>query len=370
MSQKAADLPQPDKNQPHQAGDTQAFPSGKITYLAPKPLPTGHQTLDLNGTISTLNEAWLDVGGGYSDVYGWQLLTGVAFGLFLFSALFGPSLAWLMMPDAPFDFMWDTYTFGFWVGLGGGGAVFLLMYLGHCISLSRLRHTPPVRFHRQRREVCFVLEGTYKTVVVPWESLMAWVVEARGVTQYGVQQQFGMGFGYAHPETGQWLKLEFMTFAKPLAISHWEAIRAYMEYEVNSLAEVQDPNVIRGENDPPWEGVHTLRNARCRINQRRADGEIGWLYWSCWYLIDIIQLWNLPGYLTERENKRLIKTRPNVLPAKMTRWSHPLDEEHWAKPSDELVRLCEEARRIRATDPALPIEKVFAEAYRRQGLEA
>ena len=244
------------------------------------------------------------------------------------------------------------------------------MYLGHWIGLRRLRDTPPVRFHRQRREVCFALEGEQETVIVPWESLMAWVVEARGVTQYGVQQQFGMGFGYAHPETGQWLKQEFMTMAKPLAISHWEAIRTYMEYEVNSLAEVQDPLVVRGKDDPPWEGVHTLRNARRHINQRRANGEIGWLYWSFWYAIDIIQLWNLPGYLTEWNNKRLSRVKPNLLPADMVAWSQPLPEEQWAKPSEELTKLSEEVRRIRAHDPALPLEMVFTEAYKKQGLEA
>ncbi|MGY0553987.1 hypothetical protein ACW17M_12335 [Vreelandella sp. 2A-K22] len=370
MSQKAPDLPQPDSSQPHQAGETQAIPSGRITYLAPSPLPTAHEALDQNGTISNLNEAYLDVGGGYMDAFGWQLLIGVTFSLFLLSALFAPSLIWLMMPNATLDFSFWLAKFGFWVGIAGGGAVFLAMYSGHWTGLRRLRDTPPVRFHRQRREVCFVLEGTQETVIVPWESLMAWVVEARGVTQYGVQQQFGMGFGYANPETGQWLKQEFMTMAKPLAISHWEAIRAYMEYEVNSLAEVQDPQVVRGKNDPAWEGVHTLRNARRHINQRRANGEIGWLYWSCWYAIDIIQLWNLPDYLTEWDNERLRKARPNLLPAEMLEWSKPLPEEQYAKPSEELTRLSDEVCRIREYDPALPIEMVFTEAYRRQGLEA
>ncbi len=200
---------------------------------------------------------------------------------------------------------------------------------------------------------------------------MAWVVEARGATQYGVQHQFGMGFGYAHPETGLWLKQEFMTMAKPLAISHWEAIRAYMEYEVHSLAEVQDPQVMRSKDDPPWEGVHTLRNAHVAISiSAEPTGEIGWLYWSFWYATDIIQLWNLPGYLTEWDNKRLSKTRPNLLPADMVAWSQPLPEEQWAKPSEELTKLSEEVRRIRAHDPALPLEVVFSVAYKRQGLEA
>ena len=86
MSQQTPDLPQPDTTQPHQAGETQAIPSGRITYLAPSPLPTAHEALDLNGTISNLNEAYLDVGGGYMDAFGWQLLIGVTFGFFYYSA--------------------------------------------------------------------------------------------------------------------------------------------------------------------------------------------------------------------------------------------------------------------------------------------
>ncbi|MCP1327192.1 hypothetical protein, partial [Halomonas sp. 707D4] len=337
MSSKAPDLPQPDTNQPHQAGKTQAIPAGRITYLAPKPLPTGHETLDLNGSISSLNERYLDVGGGYMDVFGWQLLTGVTFGLFLLFALVAPSILLSTMLGAPFELIWETLEFCFWVGAAGGGGIFLIMYSGHWTALKRLRNASPVRFHRQRREVCFVVDETKEIVIVPWESLMAWVVEARGVTQYGVQQQFGIGMGYAHPETGHWLKIEFMTFAKPLAISQWEAVRAYMEYEVNTHAEIQDPLTAREENDPPWEGVHTLRRARRRMNERRASGEIGWFYWGAWYAMDIIQLWNLPGYLTEWDNRRLRKARPNLLPPEMVEWSKPLPEEQWAKPSDELV---------------------------------
>ncbi|MGP9568251.1 hypothetical protein ACT3RP_12465 [Halomonas sp. AOP5-B2-8] len=40
MSLGEPDLPQPDLKQPHQAGETHAIPGGRITYLAPKPLPT------------------------------------------------------------------------------------------------------------------------------------------------------------------------------------------------------------------------------------------------------------------------------------------------------------------------------------------
>ncbi len=64
------------------------------------------------------------------------------------------------------------------------------------------------------------------------------------------------------------------------------------------------------------------------------------------------------------------KARPKLLPPEMIEWSKPLPEEQWAKPSDELVRLSKEVKRIREQDPALPIEMVFADAYRRQGITA
>ncbi|WP_338578771.1 hypothetical protein [Halomonas salifodinae] len=236
--------------------------------------------------------------------------------------------------------------------------------------MKRLKNSIPIRFNRQRREVCFTLTDTQETVFVPWESLMAWVVEARGATQYGVQQQYGMGVGYAHPETGQWLKLEYMTAGLPLAISNWEAIRAYMDYEIHSLHEIQDPHLPRGEDDPPWEGVHTLRNARRRMRERRTKGEVGPIFTFFWYAYHVIELWNLPGYLTEWEAKRLRKSRPKLRPPEVEAWSQPLPKEQWAQPSEELVRLSAEVRRIRERDPQRPVEEIFTEAYRRQGIEA
>lgn len=146
MSLKAPNLPQPDTDQPHQAGETQAFPGGHITYLSPKPLPTGYEALDLNGSVSSVNETCLDVGGGYMDVFGWQLLTGVTFGFFLLSSLVFPTTFWLLLPDASFDFIWDNYTFGFWVGVAGGGVGFLAMFWGHRGGLKLLRNTPPRAF--------------------------------------------------------------------------------------------------------------------------------------------------------------------------------------------------------------------------------
>ena len=367
MRNKAPDLPQPELSQPHRAGDIQAIPGGRITYLAPLPLSTGQPPLDMSKAVSELNDTWLDFGGGWPNVFGWQMITAGCLGFVLLCLIGFPLVSLALLP---LDMAKSVYGGFFWSGIIGGVAGLLLMYIGHYMGIQDLKRSIPVRFNRQRREVCFTLTDTQEAVYVPWESLMAWVVEARGVTQYGVQQQYGMGVGYAHPETGKWLKLEFMSAGLPLAISNWEAIRAYMDYEVHSLHEIQDPHLPRGKDDPPWEGVHTLRNARRRMRERRANGEVGPIFAFFWYAYHVIELWNLPGYLTEWEAKRLMKSRPKLRPAEVEEWSKPLPKEQWAKPSEELVRLSSEVRRLRAENPLSSTEEIFSEAYRRQGVVA
>ncbi|MBJ7375166.1 MAG: hypothetical protein JHD19_27225, partial [Pseudomonas sp.] len=81
----------------------------------------------------------------------------------------------------------------------------------------------PTRFNRQRREVCFMPEGAIEPVFVPWESLSAWIIEAKGTTQFGIHRQYGMGIGFHHGDT--LTSLEFQCAGLELAISHWEAIR-------------------------------------------------------------------------------------------------------------------------------------------------
>jgi len=135
------------------------------------------------------------------------------------------------------------------VGLQAG---FLTLLVGLCVwhhNHKKRLQIIPTRFNRQRREVCFNPEGATEPVFVPWESLSAWVIEAQGATQYGIQRQYGMGIGFQHGET--LTSVEFPCFGLPLAISHWEAIRGYMEYEVNDLKAIQDLEDLQLPDDPP-----------------------------------------------------------------------------------------------------------------------
>ncbi|MGL6253169.1 MAG: hypothetical protein ACRC3F_19755, partial [Billgrantia desiderata] len=184
MSNKGLDLPQPELSQHHHAGDVQAIPGGQITYLAPLPLSTGHPPLDMSKAVSELNNTWLDFGGGWPSVAVWQTITGGVCTIFLFCALVFPAISFALLPA---NMAIEVYGGFFWAGVIGSPVIFIISYLGYYSGMKRLKNSIPVRFHRQRREVCFTLTDTQEAVIVPWESLMAWVVEARGATQYGVQ---------------------------------------------------------------------------------------------------------------------------------------------------------------------------------------
>ncbi|MFW0754172.1 hypothetical protein ACN1C3_05385 [Pseudomonas sp. H11T01] len=220
----------------------------------------------------------------------------------------------------------------------------------------------PTRFNRQRREVCFMPEDATEPVFVPWESLSAWVIEAQGHTQYGVHRQYGMGLGFYHQD--RLIIVEFPCAALPLAISHWEAIRGYMEYEVNDLKSIQDPQDLQGPNDPPHEGLHTFRNARARMHQQIRDGERSRVSGFFWYLYHVMTLWTLPNRLTEWEIRRINAMGQHALPEAMRQWSEPLPKEQWAKPSEALLHMSQQVRALHKRQPRRPITEIFAEVQR------
>jgi hypothetical protein len=196
---------------------------------------------------------------------------------------------------------------------------------------------------------------------VPWEELVAWVTEAQGVTEYCVQRQYGFGVGFLHPQTGEKYTLEFQTYGLPQAISNWEAIRAYMEYEVHTLKEIQDPLDLQGPDAPPWEGVHVFRNAKARLHQRRRAGEVGWFHTLGWYLYHLMTFWTLPNRLVEWEVRKIKRMNRKALPKAMVEWSESLPEDQWTKPSEELKRQSQRVLELQKADPRQPVTEIFAQ---------
>jgi hypothetical protein len=349
------------------AGDVEPFPSGKITYLAPLPLPTPIPPYGPH--IGELNDVYMDFGLGQPQVFMWQMTLGGPVSLavmviFIFPLItgmlgvvfgYGPTLIWESIVgifQAGYESALLTEPLILLIGLG-------VWHHFHNKRLSLI----PTRFNRQRREVCFMPEGATEPVFVPWETLSAWIIEAKGVTQFGVHRQYGMGIGFRHGET--LTSLEFQCAGLELAISHWEAIRGYMEYEVNDLKSIQDLQDLQGPDDPPHEGLHTFRNARARMHQQIREGRRSRLSGFFWYLYHVMTLWTIPNRLVEWEVRRLERIGKQALPEVMREWSEPLPKEQWAKPSEELLRLSEQVRRMHKRQPHRPITQIFAEVGRR-----
>ncbi|MCP1476989.1 hypothetical protein ABIA54_004164 [Pseudomonas sp. EB276 TE3739] len=348
-------------------GDVEPFPSGKITYLAPLPLPTPMPPYGPH--IGELNDVYMDFGLGQPQVFMWQMTLGGPVSLavmviFIFPLItgmlgvvfgYGPTLIWESIVgifQAGYESALLTEPLILLIGLG----------VWHHFHKKRLSLIP-TRFNRQRREVCFMPEGATEPVFVPWESLSAWIIEAKGATQFGIHRQYGMGIGFRHGET--LTSLEFQCAGLELAISHWEAIRGYMEYEVNDLKSIQDLQDLQGPDDPPHEGLHTFRNARARMHQQIREGRRSRLSGFFWYLYHVMTLWTIPNRLVEWEVRRLETIGKQALPEVMREWSEPLPKEQWAKPSEELLWLSEQVRRMHKRQPHRPITQIFAEVCRR-----
>ncbi|WP_186616673.1 hypothetical protein [Pseudomonas tensinigenes] len=351
---------------PKKAGDIEPFPSGNMTYLAPLPLPT--PTPPYGPHIGELNDIYMDFGLGSPQIFSWQMTLGgpfsVAFSIAFLIPLLGGFLG-MVFGDGWYT-SWVYVEEIFKESKILGLETYLLMLL---ISLAvwhhnhkKRAHIIPTRFNRQRREVCFMPAGETEPVFVPWESLSAWIIEAQGATQYGIHRQYGMGIGFYHGET--LTSLEFQCAGLPLAISHWEAIRGYMEYEVNDLRSIQDLQDLQGPDDPPHEGLHTFRNARARMHQQIREGTRTRLSGFFWYLYHVMTLWTIPNHLVEWEVRRLERIGKQALPDIMREWSDPLPQDQWAKPSEELLRLSEQVRQMQKRQPHRPITEIFAEVQR------
>lgn len=357
----------------HQAGEVESFPTGRLTYLAPKPLPTGALPVDYGRAVGTVTDHFLDFGVGNSFAFAWQMVLGGPFFGLLMGALVIPLLAlwggfhfgngW---SDAIWAF-WDVMALSFWIGLGGGLFVLLLGLQTRWQMHSRVEKIVPTRFNRQRREVCFVPEGHREPIYIPWEELEAWVVEAQGVSEYGVRRQYGFGIGFRHPATGERFNLEFETHGLPLSISNWEALRAYMEYEVHTLEEIQPHGELMVSDEPrapgagPEEGVEFFYNARRNLHARRKAGKVGWIYVFFWYLYHVMTFWTIPNRLVVWENAKMRRLNQKALPESMEAWSQPLPESEWARPSEDLTRQSKRVRELQKADPQRPVTEIFAQ---------
>lgn len=304
------------------AGDSEQQLGFETFYLAPKPLPTGQVPFSAQQMHREVNECYLDfaMGGGNRE-----FAARVALGtlnlitlVLVFTALL---IAWGGMQywGKPF---WETLLTTLFNWLSIGIVSFFALMFASIIAHAAYKETrtPPIRFNRQRREVCYVpAEG--KPVFIPWEEVIACVAVEQVVTQYSATQQFSLRLGF-HDTTNE--QMHWVTHAHAslmFAVSEWEALRIYMEQGPAALP----PAPPREHEEGTREYFYFARDT-----YKECHGVISY---SGWWLLQLFTGWTIPCYIGEWF-ERLPKAG---FPKAVHEWSKPLPPEQWARPSEELL---------------------------------
>nr|WP_310886923.1 DUF6708 domain-containing protein [Pseudomonas cannabina] len=198
-------------------------------------------------------------------------------------------------------------------------------------AVYQLSTTTPIRFNRQRREVAYVAKRGQPPRFIPWEEVIACVSSSIVPTEYGSQQKFALMIGLVDASDGQVMWLTVPAFTLGMAVSEWEAIRAYMEEGPDAL-----PKPMMG--DTPEQGTVGFFHM-CRRDYLIDHGYLR--YFFGFLLIQFCSGWTLPCHIATWV-ERLPKT---AFPKSVQNWSKPLPRDQWQSPSAELIAQSEEVRK-------------------------
>ena len=290
------------------AGTTKKRIFSRDDYLAPLPVPTGRKPSDVLNTIWRKNDVFIDI-GNYS-IGSAVMVLWVGIMVFLFMAFFTRNIA----PD----FSQDILVVG---------AVIMALPILFLIQ-GLFRKVPlPVRFNRQRREVCVPMEdGDYW--IVPWESVTAAATQHSSTSQAGKNTMGLLIVGFENPdslakEDNKHFYFAFNCGGGTTAMALWECMRSYMEIGADA---VEDQTARFDRSKGIWATYldDLIKGAKLR----------GWPVTILWegfcgififntLLIDVLERWKL--------NPPPDITHPDII-----EWSKPLPPEQWANRSPEL----------------------------------
>ncbi|MEX5688190.1 DUF6708 domain-containing protein [Pseudomonas silesiensis] len=288
------------------AGTTKKRMLSRNDYLAPLPIPTGRKPSDVLNTIWRKNEVFLDV-GSYS--IGSAVMT------------MWPSL----MVVLAMSFFTRNLDSDFSQGILILGAV--ILGVPTLILIQGLfREVPlPVRFNRQRREVCVPRnDGEYW--IVPWETVTAAATQQSSVSQAGKATMGLLIIGFENPdpqakEDNKHFSLGFNCGGGTTAMALWECMRSYME--------------IGPEAAPEAAALNSGANLRYYIDYMKDKAkERGWFLTLLWEGVFGVFIFNAP-LATYLQRKKLYPP-PDLPYPDIIEWSKPLPPEQWAKRSPEL----------------------------------
>jgi hypothetical protein len=348
------------RSQRPSAGQLRVKGLNETLFLAPLPVYTGQAQVSRRN-FSQMNETYLELGGNNFGMVELGKRLALQIWMVLSFAFVAPSLVImqgvLFYPEnfpTPFKDLIDgikvfsSYALLFIFPVGG----FVYGMLSNVFAAAK---SYPLRFNRQRREVCYIDDTTHRVLIVPWESVVAWVASSQGITSYGAMRDYTFGMGLEDEEHD---RVQFVLSSQASdahALGMWTSIRNYMEE--GELVDTPSPmlaalGITLSEDElKPYEGLHTFEIERldARALGRLDDGgghltpeqRQRWGYskrsrWPLrwWYVRRVLVFWKMPYLIAEWAHR---KGRP-TLPERVQAWSQPLPPEQWAKPSPALQK--------------------------------
>jgi hypothetical protein len=288
------------------AGTTKKRLLSRNDYLAPLPIPTGRKPSDVLNVIWRKNEVFIDI-GNYSI----------------------GSAVMVMWPSVMLFLAMSFFTRNLDPDLSQGILILGAVILGIPILIliqGLFREVPlPVRFNRQRREVCVPRDdGEYW--IVPWETVTAAATQQSSVSQAGRASMGLLIIGFENPdpqarEDNKHYSLGFNCGGGTTAMALWECMRSYME--------------VGPEAAPEAAALNSGANLRYYIDYLNDKAkERGWFLTVLWEGIFGIFIFNAP-LATYLQRKKLYPP-PDLPYPDIIEWSKPLPPEQWAKRSPEL----------------------------------
>ena len=277
-------------------------------YLAPPAVPTGQPPRDVLNTIWRKNEVFIDIGDysiGSAVMVIWPSLM-----LYLLLAYFTRN----SLPE-----------FSNFMLIGGSiivGIPILLVLYGLTQPVP-----PPMRFNRQRREVCVTLRDGRRWIV-PWEQVSAEAAAVDMVGRHGKITQGLLVIGFTNPdpeapEADKHFSIGFSCGGGTTAMRLWECMRSYMEVGPEAVSD-NTYRLDRGKGI--WA---TYIDDIIEAAERK-----GWFLALLWEGFCGLIVFNT--LLIDLIERKKFSPPPDLTNPAIIEWSKPLPPEQWARRSPEL----------------------------------
>ncbi|MBU3056397.1 hypothetical protein [Pseudomonas indica] len=307
-----------------EAGTSRSGPLWQDDYLAPPAIPTGERPADVLNVIWRKNEVFLDIGSWALGSAVMVIWPNVMLAIYLFH-ISGTAVAKWLIP---------LYAFMF------GPAILIILY-----SLTK-PVPPPIRFNRQRREVC-VPQKDGNHWFVPWETVKAVGTAVSSVGQHGRSTQGLLVIGFPNPnwggksEEGKEYSLALSCGGGRTAMVMWECIRSYMEVGPEAVP----PCTYDGTERQGFLSV--LWMMLSQVGRKLKEGDVGGALYDSFFIVCLGA--PLAGYLQVQK----LAPPPDLTNPEVLEWSKPLPPEQWAKRSPELERAIQQ-REVELADTTAP----------------